>query len=123
VHTCDASAPTRQSLGGSSSSNGGDKIARKKKRRGKKSLISLARGAIYGLTLAYPAIQVWNEYGGRGMEAVGAQAALRYSGRDSNGNFSGATLAATYGPVVGWSIVDFGLSKLGVWKKIGRLLG
>ncbi|MHC4891729.1 MAG: hypothetical protein ACYTEO_19950 [Planctomycetota bacterium] len=96
------------------------KIGRKKKRRSKKSLISLARGAIYGLTLASQPIAILSS---TGATPYGLRRSVEVmAGIESDGQFSWGQIQRTYTPVVAWAVVDTVLSKLGVWRKVGRML-
>jgi hypothetical protein len=90
------------------------------KRSHKKSLISLARGAIYGLTLASQPIAILSS---TGATPYGLRRSVEVmAGIESDGQFSWGQIQRTYTPVVAWAVVDTVLSKLGVWRKVGRML-
>lgn len=97
---------------------------KKSKKTRKKSITGYARGGLYVLALSTEAVRAVAYYG---MEQdnwamVVEQIAKRYTGRDVQGNFNITSLVEAYGPVVAFAIIDAALSKLGVYKKMARLL-
>jgi len=88
----------------------------KSKKSKSTSITSYIRGGMYVGTLAVPGVSQWKNSG------VPESALYGYAGMDMNGNFEWDRLQRYWKPLVIWSLVDFGLSKLGVWKKMGQLL-
>lgn len=94
-------------------------------RMAKKSLITQARGLAY---IAIPAVQTKFDYdalvaAGRTSSDAIKQAAGRWAGKSpSTGEFSWDVAIQQYTPIATWTVADTLLAKLGVYRKVSRLL-
>lgn len=88
-------------------------------------MVSTGRGLMY---VAIPAVKLASDYkaltdAGRDPTAAATQAVSKFAGiSPTTGKFDMAVIVDTYKPVVAWTIVDYGLSKAGIYKRVGRLL-
>lgn len=93
---------------------------------GKPSIVSMARGGMYGATVALPAYQQYKTFTAAGdtqADAASKVAKQMVGIHPTTGEFNFDLLKYHWGPLVIWSALDAGLSKLGVYRKMGRLMG
>jgi len=104
----------------------GKRMAKSKKKKGNGfSITGLIRGGMYGGTLAAPSLIFYSQRIKAGVpatEAVG-ETLLGLAGmHHDTGKFEFKRLQQRLGPFLVWSVIDFGLSKTGIWKRMGQLL-
>jgi len=92
----------------------------------KPSIVSMARGGMYIATVALPAAQqykVFTDAGKTGAEAANDVVRQMVGIHPTTGEFSWDLIKFHWTPVVAWTAIDTIASKMGVYKRVGRLIG
>lgn len=91
----------------------------------KHSMVSTVRGAVY---VAIPALTTYSDYtalkaAGRDGPTAFKEAVVQWGGiNPTTHTFSTQTVIDQYTPLLAWTVADMAASRLGVWRKMGRLL-
>lgn len=87
--------------------------------------VSLARGGLLAASAVLPGAMIYDAKVKSGSTQIDAAArALQvYTGYSfADGTWTASELVKGWGPVMAVGAIDYGLSQLGVWRKIGSML-